>query len=87
MAASNSQRVALQSLLKQGVLVTASGQTQITLAPHAVYGLEPERTKVPARGDISPIPRPPEEHPIPPAVLNNSGHEAEQTATPALNNS
>lgn len=39
--ASNSERVGLQSLLKQRVLVTIAGQTQIVPAPETTYGIDP----------------------------------------------
>lgn len=38
---SNSERVALQSLLKQGALITLAGETQIIPAPDTLYGLDP----------------------------------------------
>lgn len=61
--ASNSQRVALQSLLKQGVLLTVNGDTRIVPAPDVVYGLEPRLTFSPPPGNALAIPRPAGDHP------------------------
>jgi len=69
--ASNSERVALQSLLKQGALITLVGETQIIPAPETIYGLDPLLRKVPTVNDsrvppfgaLRPVERRPEDHP------------------------
>ena len=69
--ASNSERVALQSLLKQGALITIAGETQIIPAPETVYGLDPllrkvpivNEARVPPFGALRPVERRPEDHP------------------------
>ncbi len=61
--ASNSERVALQSLLKQRVLLTLPGQTQIIPAPEMIYGLDPDLREPPPLGALSPVGRRPEDHP------------------------
>lgn len=57
--ASNSERVALQSLLKQGALITLVGETQIIPAPETIYGLDPLLRKVPTVNDSRPAVRRP----------------------------
>lgn len=61
--ASNSERVALQSLLKQRLVLTVAGQPQLVLSPDAVFGLDPERNGPPVRGALLAIDNPPEDHP------------------------
>lgn len=77
--ATNGQRVALQSLLKQGVLLTAPGDSKIVPAPDAVYGLQPRLTFIPDPGDVLAIPRPPGDHPTA-AQLHDSDEGAESRA-------
>lgn len=67
--------MALQSLLKQGALITVAGETQIIPAPEAVYGLDPYLREQPAPDDLRPsggllpfaglrpVERRPEDHP------------------------
>ncbi len=73
--ASNSERVALQSLLKQGALITLAGETQIIPATETVYGLDPYLRDQPALDELRPsgglppfaglrpVERQPEDHP------------------------
>ena len=46
--ASNADRVALQTLLKQGAVLTKPGDTRIVPAPDVAYGLDPELSRPPA---------------------------------------
>lgn len=85
--ASNSERVALQSLLKQGALITLAGETQIIPAPEATYGLDPylrdiptiNETRVPPFGELRPVDRRQEDHP---ANADAAKPATEQLATP-----
>lgn len=89
--ASNSERVALQSLLKQRVLVTIPGETQIIPAPDTVYGLDPylrecpsvddlhPRGKLRLLGELRPVDRRPEDHPI---AADLARAATEELATP-----
>lgn len=61
--ASNSERVALQSLLKQRALVTIPGETQIAPSQDTVYGLDPYLREPPPLGEGRAVRRPPEDHP------------------------
>jgi transcriptional regulator with XRE-family HTH domain len=80
--ASNSERVALQSLLKQRVLLTLPGQTEIIPAPDMVYGLDPDLREPPALGAVlSPVGRRPEDHPGRADYASAQG-ATEQLATP-----
>lgn len=78
-------------MLKQGILVTTAGETQIIPAPETVYGLDPYLREQPALdalrppdgllpfAGLRPVDRRPEDHPI-------DGHSAasaiEERATP-----
>ena len=65
----------LQSLLKQGALITVAGETQIIPAPETVYGLDPYLREQPAPDELRPsgglppfaglrpVERRPEDHP------------------------
>jgi len=84
--ASNSERVALQSLLKQGALITLAGETQIVPAADTIYGLDPSLREPPAASQLRPggaelfnEPRPlerrPEDHPIDPDASSTATEE------------
>lgn len=45
--ANNADRVALQTLLKQGALRTQPGETRIVPSPDVAYGLDPELSRPP----------------------------------------
>jgi transcriptional regulator with XRE-family HTH domain len=62
-SASNSERVGLQSLLKQRVLLTIPGESEIIPAPEMIYGLDPDLREPPPVGALSPVGRRPEDHP------------------------
>lgn len=76
--------MALQSLLKQRVLVTIPGETEIIPAPDTVYGLDPYLRERPAvnelrpYGELRPVDRRREDHPT--AV--DAASAIEQLATP-----
>jgi len=76
--ASNSEHVALQSLLKQGVLRTIQGRTQIVPAPDAFYGLDPDLSEPPDPGELHPVARPQEDH----ASTDATAKPTEQIETP-----
>ena len=80
--ASNSERVALQSLLKQRVLITLPGQTEIIPAPAMIYGLDPDLREPPALGALSPVGRRPEDHPGRADHAASAASATEQLATP-----
>lgn len=61
--ASNSERVALQSLLKQRVLITIPGETQILPSQDTVYGLDPYLREPAPLVVVRAVRRPPEDHP------------------------
>lgn len=61
--ASNSERVTLQSLLKQRVLITIPGETQILPSQDTVYGLDPYLREPPPLRVVRAVRRPPEDHP------------------------
>lgn len=88
--ASNVEQVALRSLLKQGVLITFAGETQIVLAPDTVFGLDPDLHEPPNVSEmpphalrlfteLRPVERRPEDHPTD-AVAARSA--TEELATP-----
>jgi len=52
--ASNSERVALQSLLKQGALITLVSETRIVPAADTIYGLDPGLREPPAASQLRP---------------------------------
>jgi transcriptional regulator with XRE-family HTH domain len=79
--ASNGERVALQSLLKQRLVLAVAGHPQLVLSPDAVFGLDPERTRPPDRGALLPIDNPPEAHPGS-AALSGPQRSSEQLGTP-----
>lgn len=88
--ASNSERVALQSLLKQGALITVAGETQIIPALETAYGLDPYLREQPAPDELRPsggllpfaglrpVERRPEDHP----TDAHAATATEQLATP-----
>ena len=80
--ASNSERVALQSLLKQRVLLTLPGQTEIIPAPEMIYGLDPDLREPPPLGALSPVGRRPEDHPGRADYATSAERATEQLATP-----
>lgn len=83
--ASNSERVALKSLLKQRVLLTLPGQAEIIPAPETIYGLDPDLREPPPLGALSPVGRQPEDHPggVNHDEANSGGKRAtEELATP-----
>jgi len=80
--ASNSEHVALQSLLKQRVLLTLPGQTQIIPAPDMIYGLDPDLRDPPPLGTLSPVGRRPEDHPGRADHPASAEGATEQLATP-----
>lgn len=80
--ASNSERVALQSLLKQRVLLTLPGQTEIIPAPEMIYGLDPDLREPPPLGALSPVGRRPEDHPGRAEYASSAERATEQLATP-----
>jgi transcriptional regulator with XRE-family HTH domain len=80
--ASNSERVALQSLLKQRVLLTLPGQTEIIPAPEMIYGLDPDLREPPPLGALSPVGRRPEDHPGHADYATSTERATEQLATP-----
>jgi hypothetical protein len=94
LSTAHSERVAQQSLLKQRVLGTLPGQTQIIPAPDMIYGLDPTfasrlRSKpcwARSGAGQKTIPGAPTT-PQPKALLSNSRHLTEATETSALNNS
>jgi hypothetical protein len=79
--ASNSERVALQSLLKQRVLLTLPGQTEIIPAPEMIYGLDPDLREPPPLGALSPVGRRLEDHPGRADYATSAGRATEQPAT------
>lgn len=80
--ASNSERVALQSLLKQRVLLTLPGRTEIIPAPEMIYGLDPDLREPPPPGALSPVGRRPEDHPGRAGHAASAERATEQLATP-----
>ncbi|MDP8908278.1 MAG: helix-turn-helix transcriptional regulator [Chloroflexota bacterium] len=80
--ASNSERVALQSLLKQGALLTVPGQTEIIPAPEMIYGLDPDLREPPPLGALSPVGRRPEDHPGRADYAASAEGATEELATP-----
>ncbi|MDQ3677381.1 MAG: helix-turn-helix transcriptional regulator [Actinomycetota bacterium] len=80
--ASNSERVALQSLLKQRVLLTPPGQTEIIPAPEMIYGLDPHLREPPPLGALSPVGRRPEDHPGRADYASSTARATEQLTTP-----
>lgn len=79
--ASNSERVALQSLLKQRLVLTVTGKTQLVLSPDAVFGLDLDRNQPPRHGDLVAVDSPPEGHPGP-ALAFGTRRASEQLETP-----
>lgn len=80
--ASNSERVALQSLLKQRVLLTLPGQTEIIPAPEMIYGLDPALRDPPPLEALSPVGRRPVDHPGRADHAASAEGATEQLATP-----
>lgn len=79
--ATNSERVGLQSLLKQRVLITIPGETQIIPTPEMVYGLDPYLREPPPFGELRPVRRPPEDHPDAASKAASPASALEQTVT------
>lgn len=88
--ASNSERVAVQSLLKQGALITLACETQIIPAPVTTYGLDPYLREPPSIdelrpdalrlfSELRPVERRPEDHP---ADADATSNATEELATP-----